>query len=629
MDYIGLYEKMHICGMISDEWGQLVRFLSDELKSEQDRDRFLKLFIVYFSLIEDGNVYMSLDESVLLDKVKEKTSKLKIQFDENEVDMTSELDKILEEITLSMPFLAKVEGLSIIGSNKLFLVDNERLFTRKYYNAVKGIQNSAKRLFTDNAQKTSSFDYHKVVSNGFVLADAQESIINKGLYNNLLVTGGPGTGKTTSIFFLLMSLLEESDDYRIYLTAPSGKAADRMKESIQEQCSRVNALKNTTALETIKALESYTIHRLLGYSYETNGFIHNKNNRFDDRSVFIIDEASMIDVCLFASLLEAIPDNARIFILGDKDQLPSVECGAVFAELLQSVNPKNVVRLTESKRFSKDSEIYVLSEAVNSGNTLPVEEDDWKPYDSFEICADAEGRKNPIFYYSDESKNNKDMIKEVSLKWYDHYYSELRDKCINLTQESESFADIFKIANNSRILCANNDGARGIKNINRIILSERFDINERQSGVYPGELIMITQNDYSIGLYNGDCGIVVRFTNDANLYVMFNKPSSINIEDGKQENRVFKLGDYIFYPVRMIDSSEIIPAFAITIHKSQGSDYGNILVILPKLKGHPLLNRQILYTAVTRTKGETYILSNQKNLEAARDSVLIRDTGIQ
>ena len=140
---------------------------------------------------------------------------------------------------------------------------------------------------------------------------------------------------------------------------------------------------------------------------------------------------------------------------------------------------------------------------------------------------------------------------------------------------------------------------------------------------------MITKNNKPLDLYNGDSGVAVSFKNDDTIYIMFKKSSKkLKLEDGKKENRIFKIGNYMFYPLSLISSDEITPAFAISIHKSQGSDYNNIMVILPKRNDHPLLNRQIVYTAITRTKGDTYIISNQKNIEAAQEHVILRDTGI-
>ena len=116
-------------------------------------------------------------------------------------------------------------------------------------------------------------------------------------------------------------------------------------------------------------------------------------------------------------------------------------------------------------------------------------------------------------------------------------------------------------------------------------------------------LMMINQNNKQLDLYNGDSGILVTFKDDNTLYFMVRKATNLVTENGKEKDKIFKLGDYTFYPFRLITRSEIDLSYAITIHKSQGSDYKNILVILPTTKGHPLLNRQIVYTAITRTKG--------------------------
>ena len=140
--------------------------------------------------------------------------------------------------------------------------------------------------------------------------------------------------------------------------------------------------------------------------------------------------------------------------------------------------------------------------------------------------------------------------------------------------------------------------------------------------------MMVNKNNKALDLYNGDSGVLVTFENDNTLYFMAKKSTKIVSNDGKEKDKIFRLGDFTFYPLRLIAQSEIDLAYAITIHKSQGSDYKNILVILPTSKGHPLLNRQIIYTAITRTKGNTYILSNQDRLNEAKDSVIIRDTNI-
>lgn len=631
MNYLDLYGSMRELGMIRDNWKHTIRLIQEELTMAKvpDDDAYMKLFICYFSLIDEGNVYMSLDENTLDEKFRAKIAGLKSQFAEEDYEKNDHLDAILAGIREAYPYLKTVGSLPTVGVSSLFLVDNGKLFTRKYYHAVNGILDSVKRLFKQNPAAISPFDYQSVLKGSFQLTKEQREVIEKGYYNNLFVTGGPGTGKTTSIFFLLLSLLVENPTYHVYLTAPSGKAKARMKESIQDNIRYADTSSQNvaSAVEAIKSLKECTIHKLLQPDYSNNGFKYNQFNQFEDNSVFVIDEASMIDVCLFDSLLTAIPDRARVFILGDKDQLPSVECGAVFGNLLKDSVAENNVLLVESKRFPKDSDIFKLAASVNSGAALPVSNMDWKPWTDFAVSAVGTGIITPIYYYSDEARNQTEMINKVTEVWYREYYEKLKAMSIDLDDnQPERFEELYKASETARILCASHVTARGANQINKDILKKYFDQKDKISGFNPGELLKINTNSSTLDLNNGDCGIAVKFSGDESLYIMFKKTVSLKLDEGKVDNRIFKIGEFVFYPAGKIGRDIIDSAFAITIHTSQGSDYDNILVILPKTKGHPLLNRQIVYTAITRTKGTTYILSNQENLEYARDTVLVRDT---
>lgn len=633
-----LYEKMISCGMISDDRRHLLALLADELSGIEDADEYLKLFTLYFSLIEDGNVYMSLEAEELRQKTAAKMNGLKVRFQENGSDRNTCFDDVQKELENAFGYLGGMHSLPALGEDKLFLIDDrKRLFTRKYFNAKNGIREAAKKLFTDNEPRAGAFDYTMACVPAFRLSDGQREVLEKGFYNNLLVTGGPGTGKTTSILFLLLSLLESTPEYGIYLTAPSGKAAARMKESILSSLANLSKdymEGNSAIIKKIVESEDYTIHRLLGFERDSHGFKFNKDHLFAANSIFVIDEASMIDISLFASLLEAIPEKARIFILGDKNQLPSVECGAVFGEWLGELSAGNKVELTESKRFEKDSTIYCLAEAVNKGTVLPVSEKDWQALKDF-VIAESEftpekKRNNRVFYYDGVKDFKAEALDKAILDWYDHYYGALKECCTDLDKDNTSaLNEIGNIVESARILCADNESVRGVNHINNRILKKRYEKKGIKSTYYPGELIMITKNNNALGLYNGDSGVIVTFKDDDTLYAMFRKsPKDPNISEGLSENSLSKIGGYLFYPMRLISRDEVTPAFAITIHKSQGSDYDDILILLPKLKGHPLLTRQIVYTAITRTKGNTYLVSCQDNLDYAKNAVIIRDTGV-
>lgn len=660
MTYQELYEKMQECGLISGTWGHHLEFLALLISDENaGKEELLKLFLLYFALIDDGNVYMPLDRDELTEKVNEKIDGLKVLIEEEAdkkgkespdegvdsakpAEVTEKLHRLEEvraEFSGACDALSEIAGLDFVADCSLFCVEDNRLFTKRFFEDVEEIKRSAKRLFKKGPWTDRKKDYSGLMIKSFDLTTNQKEIVDKGLCNNLLVTGGPGTGKTTSIFFLLSALLEaDPEKYDVYLAAPSGKAAARMKESIGKE---IRNMKNggLPELKKIASFQEYTIHRLLEMDLNNNGYVHNRKNQFPKNSVFVIDEASMIDVDLFAALLQAIPDEARVFILGDKDQLPSVECGAVFAELLESVAGENVVYLTESKRFSSASKIYQLAEAVNTdGVALPVKEEDWQPTDDFQIilAGDEEAAKKidkekPVYYYKDDPCGSKEM-ESISEKWYDAFYKDLPGLCSGLDPENAGTLDqISGILDSARILSANNEGVRGVNTINRTILKKKFAGKKRYSGFYPGELVMVIRNNKPLNLYNGDSGVAVTVP-DADgkpvMYLMFKKETSLQLEDGKKDNRIFKRNGYIFYPAVLVNREDVVTAFAITIHKSQGSDYGNILVILPKRKGHPLLNRQIVYTAITRTKGTTYIVSNQENLEQAKKTRVKRNTGV-
>jgi len=409
-----------------------------------------------------------------------------------------------------------------------------------------------------------------------------------------------------------------------------------MKDSILSSITQINNFPNTAILDKINNLNEYTIHRLLGYSPQENSFTYNAKNQFKDNSIFVIDEASMIDVSMFALLLEAIPDSARVFILGDKDQLPSVECGAVFGALLDdSFLMNNIVFLDESKRFSETSDIYKLARAINTGSDLSYIETSWVESSKFEVFENSnEVAQTPIYFYADSEKKETEIIENIANKWYKAFYESknFQDSCkgIIIDEEQkhlESLNNLWNVGENARILCASNKSARGVNSFNKIILKKFYSHKQKISGFYPGELLIVTQNNKQLDLYNGDCGITVTFDGDDTLYLMLKKSSNLKIDNKKVDNKIFMLGkEFLFYPIRLISTETISPAFAISIHKSQGSDYENILVVLPKMKGHPLLNRQIVYTAITRTRKNTYILSSQANLQHASNTIIKRDT---
>lgn len=621
--------------LIEPIYFHLLQFIEHLIKDKNNKDYILIILLIYFIFISHGNICLSLTKDIALNKLNNFISSSMIllkedeQFDEEKfVDVCEYLKLVLSNY---LYLINEDELKEIIGKDSLFVIEDNYLFIQKYNKARNNIKLSIDRLFKDNSKSNVSFiDYKTYVRKdiSFSLSDGQKDAVIKGMYNNLVITGGPGTGKTTSILFLLINLLLENKDYDIHLCAPSGKASSRMKESIISGLSLIDKdfiNEHQDVFNIISSLEESTIHRLLVTTDE--GFIYNEKNRFPSKSIFIVDESSMIDICLFSSLLQAIDDESKIYIMGDKNQLPSVEVGAVFFELLKMEKLKNnIVTLDESKRFSKDTDIYAFADKINRGLPLGLNDEDFSSIKDFKV---EEVKNNkPIFYYKDDGENYNDF-KEVIKRWSNYFYSSLQEKCIDLdAMDYDRLKSIFAYSEQSKILCAENNNKRGVNKINKIIVNYIINKNNNNStnGFYPGEIMMINKNNKSLDLYNGDSGLLVTFKDDDTLYLMVKKTSEIILNEGKHKDEIFKIKDFIFYPLRLIAKDEIDLAFAITIHKSQGSDYPQILVILPLTIGHPLLNRQIVYTAITRTKGNTYLIAKKECLEYSKDNIEIRDT---
>ena len=642
MKYTEFYKLLNKYLLITPIWYYELELIDKELLSDSNDD-YLNLFSIYFCLINSGNVCMSLNKKELNDKFDcLLNDSLILSMDKySDIDLLNEEFNIIRDESKKIinKRLSSIKDLNIVKESRIFVVDNNYLYLRKYYIARLSIINSINRIYSEKTNYKKEFRIIDILKdslkNSFSLSLKQDESVKKGLNRSLVITGGPGTGKTTSIVFILLNILYNNLDYNIYLAASSGKASSRMKESINNNLEMLDKSKIDPLLlgkingslkdDSGKKIEEFTIHRLLGV--DKNGcFKYNKNNQFEANSIFVIDEASMIDVCMFSNLLEAIPTGAKVFILGDKDQLPSVEVGSVFSDLILYDKIKdNVVFLDESKRFKKGTKIYDLAYKVNNGLDLG----DISFLDVSEFKLDKRDfssikKECPIYYYLNDGINQKDKIKNMLCIWFNEYYSNIKKVCQDLTIRS-NFDNIYGKIEEAKILSSENNGIRGVFTLNQIIKSG-FKCND---DYFEGLIMMVNKNNKALELYNGDTGILVSFFDDNNLYFMIKKTTERIKNDGYVKDEIFKINGYIFYPFRMITKNEIDLAFAITVHKSQGSDYKNILVVLPTAKGHPLLNRQILYTAITRTKGTTYIFSNLDRLNEAKDRILIRDTNIK
>ena len=629
----------------------------------------LAVFCIYFSQLDNGNICIPLNIQNLTEKWQKKWEGILLQEKRlfSKVKDNSYFANLIEKgipqiSAAKLPALIEYYDEKIYneasGFSKPFVIDSGWLFASKYFKAKISIEKRIRLIMKHNTVppikniRQSIRDYFKNLTGSenqppVILKDEQIDALYRGLNENLIITGGPGTGKTTVVCYLLWELFLTKDilDYALYLAAPSGKAADRMKESISETLAKLNLQKLSAdpqhdlvkaVFEKLNNAQSSTIHRLLSFNSSTNIFRYNSENQFDKKSIFVIDEASMIDITLFSSLLEAIPEGARVFILGDKDQLPSVQAGAVLGELLAK-KTSSVAELKESSRFNDASPVGCLKAALQEETPLDsnlLNLSDWNKWNGkLQIPPKNEYPVvtfNPPVEYSKKKK----QLSKIITQWANTFYESLVIDSNNIWIDSseDQLKKIWEKSSLARILCAEKQGYQGVQDINKqicslIIKNSPIDISDSED-YFPGQLLMLTKNQAVFCLYNGDSGIVIK--HDGINYLMVKKNLKTDTGDMNiAQQGIVQKGSYLFYPLHLLPKESIETAYAITIHKSQGSGYKAILVLLPEQKGHPLLNRQIAYTAITRTQGATYIFADYDTLEAARATVIQRDTRIE
>jgi exodeoxyribonuclease V alpha subunit len=442
--------------------------------------------------------------------------------------------------------------------------------------------------------------------------------IQAQLSDFFIITGGPGTGKTTTLAKLLRVLLAITPDARIALAAPTGKASMRMAESLRNSTLQFPGLFTEEIKNRIHQLTPSTLHKLLGYRKDSIYFKHNADHPLP-YDVIIVDEASMVDVPMFAKLLGAMGPESRLILLGDKDQLASVEAGSLLGDLCSTAAPLNrftqeqgnwinglmsgaerqipsaflqsstgplssaIVELRLSHRFRNQSAIGKVSRAVIQSDLPSIRTLMETPLPDLVFDTD----------YSEE------LLKEF-VQGYAHYIQE-QDTALALKNLQEL-----------RVLTTVREGSRGLYAMNRKIeqlLQESRLIAPGSQAFYEHRPVIITRNNYELGLFNGDIGIVRKDPLNR-LRVWF-----------EAENGVLRsvLPAYL-------NACETV--FAMTIHKSQGSEFNQVMVVLPEGTNHPLLTRELLYTGITRARKKVIISGKQDTLEHTVSSAVQRISGI-
>lgn len=449
-------------------------------------------------------------------------------------------------------FLAKLKGLYLPHGKAPLVLEDDRLYFQRLWRYEEILAARVRQLLAAAERPVDEVKLDRLAQASGLDESQREAVRRAAAVDFGILTGGPGTGKTTTALQLVALLLWQQPRLsyhrhaggRVALAAPTGKAAQRLKDSIGQ---RVRSLPVPDSVKAAIPTEADTLHRLLGARPDSVRVSYDAENPLP-YEVVVVDEASMVDLALMSKLLQALPPGGRLYLLGDRDQLASVEAGSVLADLCDGA-PTHTFRLTTTHRFH--ARLGALAQAVRSGSLREVEE-----------LLGA----------------NYLPVSEDSLWWA------LDEAFAGYWQEVATGSDPFKILTafaQFRVLCAHRRGLLGSDWLN-LQLPLRFKrkgwipsrlASARGGDYYPGRPILVTENAPELGLFNGDIGVCL-------------------------EDKVWFESGRAFSPARLPAHET---AFAMTVHKSQGSEFERVLLVLPA-KSSEVLSRELIYTAVTRAR---------------------------
>ncbi|WP_083627852.1 exodeoxyribonuclease V subunit alpha [Salinicola sp. MH3R3-1] len=560
-------------------------------------------------------------------------------------------ESLLEGVTLAH-WIEALRGSSTVAAGDAaaglatpLVLEGDRLYLRRYWQAESGVAahlrlrlgeplpvaadlaDRLQALFAGNQREGDEPDWQRVAC---ALALRQRLTI---------ISGGPGTGKTTTVTRLLALLQQQSlagggAALRIRLAAPTGKAAARLSESIAGAVGRLDI--DETVREAIPQ-QALTLHRLLGARPDTRHFRHNAEEPLS-LDLLVVDEASMVDLEMMAALLDALPADARLILLGDKDQLASVEAGSVLGDLCAGANVFDAAASAATSSIATSSAAGTLgySEATRdylqtmTGESLPAAGASNLLADhvamlrkSFRFHADSgigelaraanagDGRaftRALAAGFADVSTLDIDAsaFERAVVSGYRELFEALRDK--------GSLPSILALQSRFQVLCALRRGPWGVEGLNERIARALWQQGfiSRTDGWFAGRPVMVTHNDPQLGLYNGDLGLTLT-------------------DEAGRLRVCFPQGD----GVRQVLPSRLdaaVTAFAMTVHKSQGSEFEHVLFALPG-RANPIVTRELIYTGITRARSRLTLAlarggKDERQLRDAVGRQVVRESAI-
>lgn len=509
------------------------------------------------------------------------------------------------------------------------VLEGSRLYLQRYWDHEEQLAQLIQKMLRPSAVNAliqpldaDSSRYAMLFQNYFqptTEIDWQALACANALFERLsIIAGGPGTGKTTTVAKLLAIVIELQPGLKIALAAPTGKAAMRMKQALE---SNLNSLpvpaKIKARIENLMTESASTLHRLLGYIPNQVSFRHNAENPLP-WDLVIVDESSMIDLGLMRRLFEAIPEQGRLILLGDPFQLASVETGSVLGDICQSADPTSfsserlqamaqivslpaleglsglksspepvnnlLTELKVSHRFKAGSAIDRLARAINTGAASTA----------IEILQTPD---SPVQLQSQTQDFSSRLLHTLATDYSDYFASETPQEALSRYE-------------NRVFLCALRRGPWGVEGLNQTLEQGFVQLKQMQmqQAWYHLRPVLIMENDYTHHLYNGDIGICW--------------------QDATGLTRVwFQKSDGSFRSFAPAQLGKHETAWALTVHKSQGSEFQNVSLILPD-EIHPLLSRELIYTAITRARQTVQIYAPEAVLRAGIEKNIQRASGL-
>ncbi|MDO6508529.1 exodeoxyribonuclease V subunit alpha [Colwellia sp. 4_MG-2023] len=530
--------------------------------------------------------------------------------------------------------------------------DNNSLYMRRYYQfewelaqgihkrltqksavSVNDISSIVSQLFpTSQGKDILQNEAVNIVENKREEIDWQKLAVANAIDKNFtVIAGGPGTGKTYTVTKLLAALLmlheknqlqEDAPALEIALVAPTGKAAQRLSESIINAIAGFKGLIDDDILAAMPT-QAKTIHRLLGVIPNNHNFRHNQNNLLSC-DVLLIDEVSMVDLPMMTRIFRALKPETKVILLGDADQLPSVAVGCVLADI--APRPHSGYSKENLAYLAKVCEIEqtFLASQFHQASAEPMTYHDHLSFLMKSRRFDGEGGIGILANYVIQGEstlswqlltasasegaladNNQLSLADNTLS---SWLAPLIQKYYQGIAQCRDVSGAFALLAKFRVLCVTRQGEFGVDALNQWIKEQLFSRFHTEVN-YHGMPIMINENDYRLGLYNGDIGLLWR-TEEGQLMAYFE-----DTEDG------YKL----FMPSRLPKYDMV---YAMTIHKTQGSEFDHVAMVMPKQAEHQLLSRELLYTGITRAKTMLTISSNKPTWQHGVKTKIKRYSGL-